>query len=121
MFLLPQYNTFFTFFNIYYPLGLIYFTKITLSTGKISLNLLHNINVIIQERLRDIMQYVKLISYLLIIIGALNWGLIGSFNFDLVAKLFGDMTIWSRAIYTLVGVSALVSLITMAVDKDSCI
>ncbi len=67
------------------------------------------------------MQYVKLVSYLLVIIGALNWGLIGSFNFDLVAKLLGDMTIWARALYIIIGVSALVSLITMAVDKDSCI
>ena len=48
------------------------------------------------------MQYVKLVSYLLIIIGALNWGLIGAFNFDLVARLFGDMTIWTRAVYLLV-------------------
>lgn len=67
------------------------------------------------------MQYVKLVSYLLIIIGALNWGLIGAFNFDLVARLFGDMTIWTRAVYLLVGISAFISLITMAVDKDTCL
>ena len=67
------------------------------------------------------MQYVKLVSYLLIIIGALNWGLIGAFNFDLVARLFGDMTIWTRAVYLLVGISAFISLITMALDKDTCL
>ncbi len=67
------------------------------------------------------MQYVKLVSYLLIIIGALNWGLIGAFNFDLVARLFGDMTIWTRAVYLLVGISAFISLITMAIDKDTCL
>ena len=67
------------------------------------------------------MQYVKLVSYLLIIIGALNWGLIGAFNFDLVARLFGDMTIWTRAVYLLVGISAFMSLITMAIDKDTCL
>jgi hypothetical protein len=43
----------------------------------------------------------------LIIIGSLNWGLVGLLNFDLVEKLFGEMTIVSRVIYSLVGVSAL--------------
>ena len=52
-------------------------------------------------------------SYLLVLIGALNWGLVGFFNFDLVAFLFGDMTLISRIIYCTVGVSALISLITM--------
>lgn len=66
-------------------------------------------------------KYIKLISYLLVIIGALNWGLIGTFNLDLVAKLFGDMSILSRAVYILVGLSALASLITMAMSDDSCI
>ena len=67
------------------------------------------------------LKYVKLISYLLVIIGALNWGFIGIFNLDLVAKLFGDMTIWSRAVYALVGIAALVSLMTMATSDDTCI
>ena len=44
---------------------------------------------------------------ILIIIGALNWGLIGIFQFDLVASIFGDMSIFSRIIYTLVGISGL--------------
>lgn len=43
----------------------------------------------------------------LIIIGAINWGLIGLFKFDLVATLFGDMSILSRIVYSLVGVSGL--------------
>lgn len=41
------------------------------------------------------------------IIGAVNWGLIGFFNFDLVAFIFGDMTLFSRIIYGLVGISGL--------------
>ena len=41
------------------------------------------------------------------IIGAINWGLIGIFRFDLVAFLFGDMSWLSRIIYTLVGLSGL--------------
>ena len=43
----------------------------------------------------------------LIIIGAINRGLIGLFKFDLVATLFGDMSILSRIVYSLVGVSGL--------------
>lgn len=41
------------------------------------------------------------------IIGALNWGLVGLFRFDLVAFLFGNMTWLSRIIYTLVGLAGL--------------
>lgn len=41
------------------------------------------------------------------IIGAINWGLIGFFRFDLVAFLFGDMTLISRIIYAVVGIAGL--------------
>ena len=43
----------------------------------------------------------------LVIIGAINWGLIGFFRFDLVAFIFGDMSWLSRIIYALVGISGL--------------
>lgn len=43
----------------------------------------------------------------LVIIGALNWGLIGFFQFDLVAALFGDMSWLSRIVYGLVGICGL--------------
>jgi uncharacterized membrane protein YuzA (DUF378 family) len=43
----------------------------------------------------------------LVIIGAVNWGLIGFFRLDLVNLLFGDMTWLSRIIYALVGLSGL--------------
>ncbi len=47
----------------------------------------------------------------LVIIGAVNWGLIGFFKFDLVATLFGGMDSWlSRIIYAIVGVAGLYSL-----------
>ena len=49
----------------------------------------------------------KWITYSVVLIGALNWGLIGAFNFDLISYLFGDMTILSRAIYSLVGLCAI--------------
>ena len=49
----------------------------------------------------------KWIAFILLIIGGINWGLVGIFSFDLVAKIFGALTIISRVIYTLVGVSAI--------------
>jgi len=57
------------------------------------------------------MYALKLIAYILVIIGAINWGLVGFFGFDLVASIFGDMTLVSRIVYSLVGVSALILLI----------
>lgn len=49
------------------------------------------------------------IALTLVIIGALNWLLIGLFDFDLVATLFGTMSAFSRIIYSLVGISGLIS------------
>jgi len=46
-------------------------------------------------------------TLVLAIIGGLNWGLVGLFKFDLVATIFGSMSVLSRIIYVLVGVSAL--------------
>lgn len=49
------------------------------------------------------------IARLLVIIGALNWGLVGLFGFDLVAFLFGgQMSLVSRIVYTLVGIAGVV-------------
>ena len=52
----------------------------------------------------------KVLDYTLltiVIIGAINWGLIGFFRFDLVSFLFGDMSWLSRIIYALVGIGGL--------------
>lgn len=51
------------------------------------------------------------IALILVIVGGLNWGLVGLFNFDLVAAIFGDMSVLSRIVYVLVGLSALYMLI----------
>lgn len=51
------------------------------------------------------------------IIGAVNWGLIGLFKFDLVAFLFGSMTLLSRIIYTIVGICG-IYLISFYVKKE---
>ena len=50
------------------------------------------------------------IALTLVIIGAINWLLIGFFKFDLVATLFGSMSALSRIIYSLVWISGLISL-----------
>lgn len=47
------------------------------------------------------------IAQILLIVGGLNWGLVGLFNINLVAALFGEGTLLSRIIYILVGLSAL--------------
>ena len=52
------------------------------------------------------------------IVGAINWGLIGLFNFDLVATLFGPMTVAARVIYTLVGIAGIVNIMLFFVDLD---
>lgn len=53
------------------------------------------------------MKILDTIALVLIIIGAINWGLIGLFNFNLVDTIFGTMSIISRVIYSLVGISGL--------------
>jgi len=52
------------------------------------------------------------IAMVLLIIGGINWGLVGFFNFDLVAAIFGRMSAFSRVIYALVGLSALYTIYT---------
>lgn len=50
------------------------------------------------------------IALTLVIVGALNWLLIGLFKFDLVASLFGNLSVFSRIIYSLVGISGILSI-----------
>jgi uncharacterized membrane protein YuzA (DUF378 family) len=60
------------------------------------------------------MKALNLITLMLIIVGGLNWGLVGAFEFDLVATLFGgEETAGARMIYVLVGASALYQLIPL--------
>lgn len=50
-------------------------------------------------------------ALIVLVVGGLNWLLVGAFNFDLVATLFGDMSVLSRIVYVLVGLSAIYVLI----------
>lgn len=54
------------------------------------------------------MRALTLIAAVLLIVGGLNWGLWAVARFDLVATIFGDFSIMARAVYALVGVSAIV-------------
>jgi uncharacterized membrane protein YuzA (DUF378 family) len=53
------------------------------------------------------MKSIDVIAAALVVVGALNWGLVGFFGFDLVASLFGDASILSRMVYGLVGLAGL--------------
>ena len=59
------------------------------------------------------MKPLHLITLILLIVGGLNWGLVGLFNFDLVATVFGAGSILARIVYLLVGLSALWQLIPL--------
>ena len=66
------------------------------------------------------MKILDWIAYILVIVGGLNWGLVGFFNFDLVAAIFGDMSVVSKVVYDLVGLSALYMLLRIGKMKNCC-
>ena len=66
-----------------------------------------NINIGLNNMEVRIMKVIDKIALVLIIIGAINWGLIGFFQFNLVDTIFGQMSVLSRIIYALVGISGL--------------
>lgn len=57
------------------------------------------------------------IALILVIIGAINWGLIGFFRFDLVAALFGNLSTFSRIVYALVGIAGLYAISFFGKDR----
>ena len=56
----------------------------------------------------------NIITLVLLIVGGLNWGLVGVAGFDLVAALFGPMTPLARIVYVLVGASAIYQIVPLA-------
>lgn len=56
------------------------------------------------------METIQKTALVFTIIGAINWGLIGLFEFDLVATLFGDMSMLSRIIYVIVAICGLINI-----------
>jgi len=51
------------------------------------------------------------IALILVIVGGLNWALVGLFGFDLVAAIFGEMSLLTKIVYTLVGLAAVYVLV----------
>ena len=59
------------------------------------------------------MKAMGILTAVLIVIGGLNWGLVGFLNFDLVATVFGNMSTLARLVYVLVGLSAVYQAINL--------
>ena len=58
------------------------------------------------------------IALVFTIIGAINWGLIGLFDFNLVTALFGGATVLTRIVYTLVGIAGIINIGLLIQDFD---
>ena len=63
---------------------------------------------------------IQSISQILLIIGGINWGLVGLLDINLVSTIFGDMTTLSRIIYTIVGLAGIYALMDMCNMCKSC-
>ena len=59
------------------------------------------------------------LTLLLVIVGGLNWGLVGLFGFDLVATIFGPGSLLARAVYVIVGASAVWQIVPLLKSFDS--
>ncbi|MFH1855255.1 MAG: DUF378 domain-containing protein [bacterium] len=64
------------------------------------------------------MNWLDWVAFILVIVGALNWGLVGFFSWDLVAAIFGDMSTASRVIYDLVGLGAVYMIIASMAKSE---
>ena len=64
------------------------------------------------------MRVITTITLILLIVGGLNWGLVGLAEFDLVAALFGEMSPLSRIVYMLVGLSAVFQIVPLLKGKE---
>lgn len=66
------------------------------------------------------MKMLHISAFLLTVVGALNWGLVGLFNFNLVAVLLGSVPMVERVVYILVGLSAAYLVVTHRTDCKIC-
>ena len=67
------------------------------------------------------MKGIDVVAAVLVVVGALNWGLVGAAKFDLVAALFGSGSILSSLVYTLVGIAGLFQAIQFkAIQRRWC-
>ena len=64
------------------------------------------------------MRALNVITLILLIVGGLNWGLVGALDFNLVSALFGDMSPLSRIVYVLVGLAAIYQIVPLTKGGD---
>lgn len=64
------------------------------------------------------MNAIQKIALVLTIIGAINWGMIGLFNFNLVESLFGD-SMFAAIIYMIIGVAGIINIMLLFTDLDT--
>lgn len=64
------------------------------------------------------MQTLQKVSLVLIIIGAINWGLIGLFDFNLVETLFGSENVITKVVYALVGIAGIIDISLLFEDFE---
>jgi len=67
------------------------------------------------------MKWLHMISFLLVVVGALNWGLVGLLDLNLVSMLVGSMPIVEQAVYVLVGLSGIYLVATHTSDCKTCL
>jgi uncharacterized membrane protein YuzA (DUF378 family) len=64
------------------------------------------------------MRALNILTQVLLIVGGINWLLVGAFGFDLVAALFGEMSPLARVVYVLVGLSAVYQILPLVSGKQ---
>ena len=69
-----------------------------------------NINYFFEHYINEWRKGLQIVALILTIIGAINWGLVAVFNFNLVAYLFGDRTLVTLIIYGLVAIAGLINI-----------
>jgi uncharacterized membrane protein YuzA (DUF378 family) len=65
------------------------------------------------------MKSLDMLTRILLIVGGLNWGLVGIANFDLVAAIFGAGSMLAKVVYTLAGLSAIAQIVLLANPRTS--
>ena len=65
------------------------------------------------------MRTVTLVAVVLLIVGGLNWGLVGAFDYNLVDALFGVDSVLSRIVYVLVGLAAVWKIVALLTRKSA--
>lgn len=66
------------------------------------------------------MRWLHVLTFVLLVVGGLNWGLVGLFNFNLVSLIFGSVPALEKLVYILVGLSALYLAFTHKSDCKNC-